>query len=326
MADNPRNKASGKVDHTDRDGADHVFVEPGRRTFEDTTPVHRTAWGAVLAGALVALMTTLVLSLLFSGIGLQSINPAAEQNPLAGLGTGGIVALIVTNLVALFLGGWVAGKLAGSPRNSDALLHGVLTWGVLTLATVFLLSSAVGRFVGGVTSLVGNTASTVATAAGSAAQGAAAATPDSAQGVENAINQIPGVNNIQEQVDQFLADAGVENPADASQELVSTLVNRVQAGESLTSPEAQEEVTSLLADRSDLSEQEIEQQVQTFTQEVEQTTQQAVQDAEQVAGDAAGVAGTSFIWAAVGLLLGAVVAALGAMTGSPKDEVEARAG
>ena len=322
MADNQRNK----VNRTDRDGADQVFVEPGRRTYEDTTPVRRTAWGAVIAGALVALMTTLVLSLLFSGIGLQTINPATEQNPLAGLGTGGIIALIATNLIALFLGGWVAGKLAGSPRNSDALLHGVLTWGVLTLATIFLLNSAVGSLVGGVTSLVGSTANTVASAAGSAAQSAAAATPDSAQGVESALNQIPGISDVQQQVDQFLADAGVQDPAAASQELVSTIVNRVQAGESLTSPEAQEEISTVIADRSDLSEQEIDQQVQAFTQEVEQTTQQVVQDAEQVAGDTAGAAGTSFIWAAIGLLLGAVVAALGAMTGSPKDEVDARAG
>ena len=322
MADNRRNK----VNRTDRDGADRVLVEPGLRTYEDTTPVRRTAWGAVIAGALVALMTTLVLSLLFSGIGLQSINPAAEQNPLAGLGTGGIIALIVTNLVALFLGGWVAGKLAGTPRRSDALLHGVLTWGALTLATIFLLNSAVGSLVGGVTSLVGSTANTVASVAGSAAQGAAEVTPDSPQGVANALNQIPGLSNVQQQVDQFLADAGVQDPAEASQQLVSTIVNRVQAGESLTSPEAQDEVADVLANNSDLSEQEIEQQVQSFTQEVEQTTQQVVQDAEQVAGDAAGVAGTSFIWAAIGLLLGAVVAALGAMTGSPEDELEARAG
>ena len=322
MADNRNNRKRTNVD-----GNDRVVVNPEqRRLYEDTTPVRRTAWGAVIAGALVALMTTLVLSLLFSGIGLQSINPATEQNPLAGLGTGGIIAVIATNLIALFLGGWVAGKLAGSPRNSDALLHGVLTWGVLTLATVFLLNSAVGRLVGGVTSLVGNTASTVATAAGSAAQGAAAATPDSAQGVESAINQIPGISNVQQQVDQFLADAGVQDPAEASQQLVRTIVNRVQAGESLTSPEAQQEISDVIANNSDLSEQEIEQQVQTFTQDVEQTAQQVVQETEQVAEDAAGVAGTSFIWAAVGLLLGAIVAALGAMTGSPKDEVEARAG
>ena len=310
-----------------RNRTEQVMAEPGvRRLYEDTTPVHRTAWGAVIAGALVALMTTLILSLLFSGVGLQSINPAAEQNPLAGLGTGGVIAIILTNVIALFLGGYVTGKLAGSPRNSDALLHGVLTWGVLTLATVFLLSSAVGRLVGGVTSLVGNTAGTVASAAQGAAQGAAAAAPDSLQGAANALNQIPGVSNVQGQVDQLLADAGVQNPQQASQELIATVTSRLQAGESLTSPEAQEEIKTVLADNSDLSEQEIEQQVQAFTEQAEETRQEVVETAEEVAGQATDVAGTSFIWAAVGLLLGAAVAAFGAVTGSPKDALEARAG
>ena len=303
------------------------IVDPGlRRTYADTTPVRRTAWGAVMAGALVALMITLVFSLLFSGMGLQSIDPATDSSPLAGLGTSSVIAIIVTNLLALFAGGYVAGKLAGTPRRSDALLHGVLTWGVLTLATVFLLSSAVGRLVGGVTSLVGSTASTVATVAQGAAQGAAAAAPDSAQGLENALNQIPGLNNVQQQVDQFLANAGVQNPEEASRQVIATLTNRVQAGESLTSPEAQEELSTVLANNSELTEQEIEQQVQAFSQQVEQTRQEVVQEVEQVTEQATDVAGTSFIWAAVGLLLGAVVAAFGALTGAPKDPVEARAG
>ena len=56
--------------------ADRVIVasEPDRPS------VRRTAWSAVFAGALVALMTTFLLSLLAAGIGLQNINPASEQN------------------------------------------------------------------------------------------------------------------------------------------------------------------------------------------------------------------------------------------------------
>jgi len=290
---------------------DRVIVDTDNR-YPDTTPVRRTAWGAVIAGALVALMTTLLLSLLFTGIGLQSINPASEQNPLAGLGTGSIIAIIVTNLLSLFLGGYVAGRLAGSPRRSDGFLHGILTWGVLTLATIWLLTSAVGRIVGGVTSLVGSTVSTVA-------QGAAAVAPDSPQGATSALNQIPGLN-VQQQIDQFLANAGVQNPEQVSQELVQSVTQRVQAGESLTSPQAQEELTDVLAQNTELSEQEIEQQVQEFSQQVDQAQQQVA----QTAGQAAEVTGGAAIWAFIGLLLGAIVAALGAVAGSPKDPVEAR--
>lgn len=164
-------------------------------------PLKGMSWGAVIAGALVALMTTLLLTLLFAGIGLTSLNPASDQTPLQGLGTGSIVAIVITNLLSLFLGGWVTGRLARLPRRGDNFLHGVLTWTVLTLLTLFLVTSAVGRLVGGATSLLGNTLST-------ATQTAAAAAPDSASG----LTQLPGVDALTSQVDQFLEQAGVQNP------------------------------------------------------------------------------------------------------------------
>lgn len=274
-------------------------------------PARTTSWGAVIAGALVALMVTLLLSLLFSGIGLQSLNPASEQDPFAGLGVGGLIALVVTNLAALFLGGWVTGRLAGSARRSDGFLHGILTWSVLTLATILLLSTAVGRLVGGVGSLIGSTVSTTT-------QSAAAAAPDSAGGVASALENIPGVDALQQQVDQFLSDAGVQNPEQAGQELVGLVTARVQAGESLTSPDAQEELTTFLTDNSDLTEAEIDTQVQQFSQQLDQTQQQVTQTTEEVAG----VSGLAAFGAFAALLIGAAVAGFAALAGSPKDTLQ----
>ena len=267
------------------------------------------SWGAIIAGALVALMTTLLLTLLFAGIGLSSLNPASDQTPLQGLETGGVVAIVVTNLLSLFLGGWVTGRLARLPRRGDSFLHGILTWTVLTLLTIFLVSSAVGRLVGGATSLLGNTLST-------ATQGAAAAAPDSA----NALSQLPGVDALQGQVDQFLEQAGVQNPEQSGQELLRLVTARVQAGESLTSPDAREELTTFLTDNSDLTEAEIDQQVQEFSQQVDEAQQQVVETTEEVAG----ISGTAAFGAFAALLIGAVVAALGAAAGTPKNTTETR--
>jgi hypothetical protein len=262
------------------------------------------SWGAIIAGALVALMTTLLLTLLFAGIGLSNLDPASDTTPLQGLGTGSVVAVVVTNLLALFVGGWVTGRLARLTRRSDSFLHGILTWTVLTLLTIFLVSSAAGRLVGGVTNLLGNTLST-------ATQSAAAAAPDSA----NALTQLPGVDALQSQVDQFLEQAGVQNPEQAGQELIGLVTERVQQGESLTSPEAQEELTTFLTDNSELTEAEIETQVQEFGQQVDQAQQQVVETTEEVAG----ISGTAALGAFAALLIGAVIAALGAAAGTPKD-------
>ncbi len=287
---------------------DRVIVNSGSA---DNRPVRRTSWGAIIAGALVALMVTFLLNLLFAGIGLTSFDPATSNNPLEGFGTASIIAVVVINVISLFLGGMVTGRLAGSPRRGDAVIHGILTWSVLTIGTVLLLTSALGRIVGGVAGLVGNTLSSVT-------QGAVAAAPDAANAAQNSGLTVDGV---QDRVNQFLSDAGVQNPEQSSQELVDLVRTRVQNGESLTSPEAQEELTTFLADNSELSEQEIETQVQEFTQQAQQTADQVVETTEE----AASVAGTTAFALFGALLLGALIAIFGAVSGSPKDAYDARA-
>ena len=287
--------------------ADRVIVNSGNR---DNGPVRHTAWGAVFAGAIIALMITFLLNLLFAGIGLANFDPATSNNPLSGYGTGSIIAIIVINVIALFIGGLVAGRLSGSPRRGDAVVHGILTWSLLTIGTILLLSTAIGRIVGGVAGLVGNTVSSVA-------QGAAAVAPEAANAAQN---QGLTVNNVQDRVNQFLTDAGVQNPEQAGQQLVQLVTQRIQNGESLTSPAAQNEFTTFLSNNSDLSEQEINQQVQQFTQEAQQTADQVVQTTEEVAS----VAGTTAYALFGALLLGAIIAIFGALAGAPKDSFDAR--
>lgn len=290
---------------------DRVIVNSG--TAPDGRPVRRTAWGAVIAGALIALMTTLLLTLLFGGIGLNTFDPASSNDPV-GNGTASIIAVIATNLLSLFLGGWVAGRLTGSPRRSDSIIHGLLTWSVLTIATIYLLSSALGSLVGGVSSLLGSTVSTVT-------QSAAAVAPEAGNALSNVVPNV----DIQGQINQFLTDAGVQNPEQAGQELVQLATQRVQNGESLTSPAAQEEFTTFLAQNSELTEAEIEQQVQEFTQQADQTLQDVQGTVTETAETVSDTAGNAALWGLLGLVLGAIVASLGAMAGSPKDSYEARA-
>ncbi|MGI8467872.1 MAG: hypothetical protein ACR2N3_05415 [Pyrinomonadaceae bacterium] len=114
----------------------------------------RVSWGAIFAGAVVALVVQLMLSVLGIGIGASTINPLTEQNPAAGLGTGAAIWFVLTSIVALFAGGWVAGRLAGMPRDDDRALHGILTWGLATLLTFYLLTTAIGGLIGGTANLL----------------------------------------------------------------------------------------------------------------------------------------------------------------------------
>jgi len=137
----------------------------------------RISWGSVFAGALIALVVQLSLSILGLGIGMGTVDPVEENNPLHGLGTGSLIWWSLTMLISLFAGGWVAGRLAGVPKAFDSILHGLLTWSVVTLFSFYLLTTAVGGVISGVGNIIGKTVSL-------AGQGVGAVAPELAQSVK----------------------------------------------------------------------------------------------------------------------------------------------
>lgn len=114
----------------------------------------KISWPALFAGTLAALSIIFLLNILGIAIGLSTIDIMTETHPLQGLGTGTIIWWVVSNLVALFIGGMVAGRMSGFRRNVDGGLHGFLTWGLYTIVSVFILASIVGGIVGGVTGAI----------------------------------------------------------------------------------------------------------------------------------------------------------------------------
>ncbi len=118
----------------------------------------RVSWGAVFAGVVIVLIAQVTLAMLGLGIGLSTINPATEQNPMVGLGTGSIVWWLIVSIVSLFFGGWVTSRLAGIQSSMSGVLHGLVTWGISMLLMVFLFASTVGAVVSGGLGLIQNAA------------------------------------------------------------------------------------------------------------------------------------------------------------------------
>lgn len=313
----------------------------------DNTPVRRVSWGAVFAGSLIALMVLTLINLLILGIATPTINPATEAQPFSGIGTGTAVGLIISNVLALFVGGWIAGRLAGLTRASDGLLHGLLTWGVVTLVSFAVISTAAGRLVSGVSSVVGQGLSL-------AGQGLSAVAPDAANAVQNALAQ-QGVtlDNIQQQAQQLLnqADAQLptedvqqqaqqaaqdvqnaatdiaQNPQQAGQEINQLVSQLFAEGQDLTDPANRQDLVNALVDTTGVSEAQANQTIDNWVatyQQAQDSLQQARQGAEEAAQTAADAIGKAAIWAFVGLLIGAVIAALGGLAGRPTTVAEAR--
>jgi hypothetical protein len=103
--------------------------------------VRRVSWGAIFAGAVVAVVTLITLSLLGLGIGIGAIDPYAAD-PMRGIGVGAIIWWVLTNLIAIFIGAWFASRLAGVPKPKESIMNGLVTWGVYTLFSMIYIRAA----------------------------------------------------------------------------------------------------------------------------------------------------------------------------------------
>ncbi|MCR9013702.1 YrzE family protein [Aquiflexum gelatinilyticum] len=128
--------------------------------FYNKVPRKGISWRAILAGTIAALSLMLILNLIGLAIGLWSIEPTEESDPLSGLGTGSIIWWVVSNLIVLFVGGLVAARVGVSFTNTSGVIQGIMTWALYTLVSAWLLTSVVGSIISGVGNIFGGIIST----------------------------------------------------------------------------------------------------------------------------------------------------------------------
>ncbi|GAB3889391.1 YrzE family protein [Spirosoma agri] len=317
--------------------------------------IKRISWSAVFAGVLVAIVSQMLLTLLGVGIGLSTIDPVSEQNPTAGLGTGSAVWYIISSLLSLFIGGWIAGRLASTPRLFDGIIHGVLTWCLATLITIYFLTTTIGSIIGGAGRLVGGLVST----AGSAVAAAAPGIGNAVQGQlkENGVDlQNLDLNDLKQEANKLLRQTGnanldpntLERKADQAGEQAKNAANRAASNPQSSDDIAdglfsrlfkQGQATVNSVDRDDAvnvvmkrtgksraeSEQVVDNWINTYKQaaaKFEQTKQEAEVKARHAADAAASAASKAAIFGFFGLLIGVGAAGFGAKMGTDsKDNV-----
>lgn len=109
----------------------------------------RVSWGAIIGGSLIALAAYVILGLFFAGVGL-SLTEAGVRTGTAT--TIAVIANVISMVVALFIGGWVTTQLTAGETRQEAWIHGVLTWGVVTAAAIFMVTQGLQ---GGYNALLG---------------------------------------------------------------------------------------------------------------------------------------------------------------------------
>jgi hypothetical protein len=271
---------------------------------ESTSPaiapaaLRRISWGAVFAGAIVAISIELMLSVLGVGVGASTIDVHNNAAPMTDLGLGAAIWFVVSALISIYIGGWVAGKLAGVPTRTDGALHGFITWALATLALFYLLTTAIGAVLGGTASFLNQAAGTITKTASSAAPT-----------MMNAVSDMTGTTpqDLQNQAGALANDPQFKN-------FVSSVLHNGQV-----SPADRQNLVSLVAQRQNISQTQADAEVTHWQQELQQTSQEVKAKATSAADTAASGTAKAGIWTFVMLILALIVGCVGGAVGAPED-------
>jgi hypothetical protein len=100
----------------------------------------RVSWSAILAGTVIALSCFFALTLFFSALGITMTDAGVRDRAV---GYGALIAAIVTVIVSLFIGGWVAAQMTVGENRQEAILYGILTWGAVSLVSLAMIAMGV---------------------------------------------------------------------------------------------------------------------------------------------------------------------------------------
>ena len=270
----------------------------------DTISAHvhrRISWAAIFGGVILVVAVQLLLSLLGAGFGLGTVDINGGRTPTATtLGIGAGIWWVISSCIALGAGGFVSAWLAGIEIRFDGVLHGLVTWGVATLLTLLLLTSAIGGIIGGGFSALGS----VASAAGSGVS-------DVAKPLAQAAGVSPEM--VQQQAQAYLQptnpDPASMSPQDAQKAIATDLVT--YAGGGADAAAAKERIINVMAAQMKISHDEAAKKFDDAQAKLKQTRDKTVQSAKDAAdASAAAASKTSFAAFAV-VLLGGLAAAFG---------------
>lgn len=274
-------------------------------------PRKTISWRAILAGTITVLSVLLVLNLIGLGIGAGTIDPTEEADPLSGIGTGSIIWWVLSNLIALFAGGFVAARTGASFTNTSGVMQGLMTWALYTIISVWLLTTVVGGIISG----VGNVLGGVFTTAGQITEDTLGPV------IEDQIEELDlSLEQAQEEFQALIEEA--DNPEALQAEIREIFSNAVNIFEGSFEEVDRQALVDALVEYTDMSEGEAEQTVDSNLQryeqlrtEAEEFITQARETANEQADIVAGAVSRASIYLAIALILGIIVSAIGGFVG-----------
>lgn len=147
------------------------------------------SWGAVFAGMVTAIALQIGLAQLCVSLGLAMYSPFDRNEPTGAIAMTTIIAWVICALIGLFLGGWVAGRLAHFQSRTIAGLHGALVWATGAVVASATVALTVALLAGGTAKVAGDAMQAAATGAGAIGSSAASAVAPSWDAVRDQIKE-----------------------------------------------------------------------------------------------------------------------------------------
>lgn len=255
------------------------------------------SWRSIFAGLITFLALSILFSFISATIGL-GVTDLTSPNPLDNVGIGLIIWTIISFIVSLGAGGYVAGLTA----NRAGAIHGFLTWALGLLAILYLATSTIGsafNTLGSLMGVAGDTIADVANISGdivynfsqeafdSISDNLKIDTSELDKQVQDALkdSNIPELqpNYLQSQLDETITDiqnaakAVIVDGKDANEELngvYQNIENRLTTiGESLD----EEKLSNAISENTDLTDAEADKAVENIKTSYEEAQEQAKQ-------------------------------------------------
>jgi hypothetical protein len=279
------------------------------------------SWGAILAGAVVAISLSLMLLTLGAGLGFASISPWSDRGLSAGeFSVAGIIWLIVTQWLSAAAGGYLTGRLRHrwlATHTHEVFFrdtaHGLVTWAVATLFVASTIANPTAALLGGGARAIGG----LATAGG---QGIAAMghppdmagargplSPDTAAGPSAAYNLDKLFRSNSSGNSPDLGQGSRVN--DARGEAMHVAANAALSGS--VSDEDRTYLANLVAAKTGISADDAQKRVDAFIQ----TVKDAYHQAKTAADEARKSVASATLYTALALLIGAFIASVSAAIG-----------
>jgi len=265
----------------------------------------------------------LLLTLLCLGIGLQTAQPLTNDNIAADITVAAGISWSVSALIALWIGGWVAGRFADVANRQVGRMHGFLVWSVATIVTFASFTIGAGALASGAAKLAGKTLSVAGTTAGAALGAAAPAAGDAFQSFTQGNGGI-AASFLDEVAPQTGSQQGQVNIAKARREIGWALY-RLFSQEGAPTAENRTALAQAIAQSTGRSQADSERLVNEWVtsydrakQDLQAKADAAEQKAREVGEKAADGATKTAIWTFIAFMIGAAAAVFGGQAGAKR--------